>query len=37
MMQYTGVLGAGPSYTSDLSRAIYEMTTGDVGEGTKDL
>ena len=33
----TGVLGAGPSITTDLSRAIYEMTYGDVGEGSKDF
>ena len=33
----TGVLGAGPSIATDLSRAIYEMTYGDVGEGSKDF
>ena len=33
----SGVMGAGPSITTDLSRAIYEMTTGDVGEGSKDF
>ena len=33
----TGVLGAGPSITTDLGRAVYEMTTGDIGEGSKDF
>lgn len=33
----SGVMGAGPSITTDLSRAVYEMTTGDVGEGSKDF
>jgi len=33
----SGVMGAGPSITTDLSRAIYEIATGDVGEGSKDF
>jgi len=33
----TGVLGAGPSISTDLGRAVYEMTTGNVGEGSKDF
>ena len=33
----TGVLGAGPSITTDLGRAVYEMTTGDIGKGSKDF
>jgi hypothetical protein len=33
----SGVMGAGPSIATDLSRAVYEMATGDVGEGSKDF
>jgi hypothetical protein len=31
----TGLLGAGASITSDLISGMYEMVTGDIGEGTK--
>ena len=33
----TGLLGAGASITSDLISGMYEMVTGDIGEGTKDI
>jgi len=33
----TGLLGAGASITSDLISGMYEMVTGDIGEGSKDI
>lgn len=33
----TGVLGAGPSISTDLARGMYELTTGNVGEGSKEV
>jgi hypothetical protein len=33
----TGVLGAGPSITSDLARGMYELTTGNIGKGSKEV
>jgi hypothetical protein len=33
----TGVLGAGPSISTDLARGMYELTTGNVGEGSKEI
>ena len=33
----TGILGAGPSITSDLARGMWELTTGNVGEGSKEV
>jgi hypothetical protein len=33
----TGLMGAGPSISSDLIRGMWEITTGNVGEGSKDV
>ena len=33
----TGLMGAGPSIGSDLIRGMWEITTGNVGEGSKDV
>jgi hypothetical protein len=33
----TGVLGAGPSIAADLGRGVYDLTTGNIGEGTKQI
>ena len=33
----TGLLGAGPSIVTDLTRGAYEMVTGDVGKGSKEF
>jgi len=33
----TGVLGAGPSIAVDLGRGVYDLTTGNIGEGTKQI
>ena len=33
----TGILGAGPSITSDIVRGMWELTTGNVGEGSKEI
>ena len=33
----TGILGAGPSVATDLSRSMIKMVTGDVGEGMGDF
>ena len=33
----TGVLGAGTSISTDLARGMYELTTGNVGEGSKEI
>ena len=33
----TGVLGAGPSIAADITRGAYDLVTGNVGEGTKEL
>ena len=33
----TGLLGAGPSISSDLSIGMYELVTGNVGEGSKEI
>ena len=33
----TGVLGAGPSISTDIARGMYEITTGNVGEGSKEV
>jgi hypothetical protein len=33
----TGVLGAGPSIGLDLGRGVYDLTTGNIGEGTKQI
>lgn len=33
----TGILGAGPGITSDIARGLWELTTGNVGEGGKDV
>jgi hypothetical protein len=32
-----GVLGAGPSIGLDLGRGVYDLTTGNIGEGTKQI
>ena len=33
----TGLMGAGPNISSDLIRGMWEITTGNVGEGSKDV
>ena len=33
----TGLLGAGPSIGADITRGAYDLVTGNVGEGTKEL
>ena len=33
----TGLLGAGPSIATDIGRGVYDLTTGNVGEGTKEV
>jgi hypothetical protein len=33
----TGLLGAGPSITADLTRGAWDMVSGDVGGGSKDF
>ncbi len=33
----TGVLGAGPSIGVDIGRGVYDLVTGEVGEGTKEV
>jgi len=33
----TGVLGAGPSIALDYGTGIYNLLTGNVGEGTKEI
>jgi len=33
----TGVLGAGPSVTTDLGRGMYDIITGNYGEGMKEV
>ena len=33
----TGVFGAGPSIAADLGRGVYDLTTGNIGEGTKQI
>jgi len=33
----TGVLGAGPSIASDISRGAYDLATGNIGEGSKEV
>lgn len=33
----TGIMGAGPSYTYDLGKSVYDLLTGNVSEGSKDL
>ena len=36
-MLKAGVLGAGPSIGLDLGRGVYDLTTGNIGEGTKQI
>ena len=33
----TGILGAGPSIGADYARGMYDIVTGNVGEGTKEI
>ena len=33
----TGLLGAGPSIGADISRGVYDIVTGNPGEGTKEV
>ena len=33
----TGLLGAGPSIAADIGRGVYDIVTGNVGEGTKEV
>lgn len=33
----TGILGAGPSYTYDVGKGVWDMLNGEVSEGSKDL
>ena len=33
----TGVLGAGPNIGTDIARGAYDLVTGNIGEGTKEL
>ena len=33
----TGLLGAGPSIGADLTRGAYDLVTGNVGEGSKEI
>jgi len=33
----TGLLGAGPSIATDIGRGVYDLTTGNIGEGTKEV
>ena len=33
----TGLLGAGPSISVDIARGAYDLVTGNVGEGTKEI
>tara|TARA_R100000329_G_scaffold150291_2_gene142812 strand:- start:3153 stop:6650 length:3498 start_codon:yes stop_codon:yes gene_type:complete len=33
----TGLLGAGPSIATDIGRGVYDLTTGNIGEGTKEI
>ena len=33
----TGLLGAGPSISTDLARGMYELTTGNVGKGSGEI
>ena len=33
----TGLLGAGPSIATDIGRGTYDLVTGNVGEGTKEI
>jgi len=33
----TGLLGAGPSIATDLGRGVYDLATGNIGEGTKEI
>ena len=33
----TGLMGAGPSIAADIGRGVYDIVTGNVGEGTKEV
>jgi hypothetical protein len=33
----TGLMGAGPSITTDLALGAYDLVTGNIGEGTKEI
>ena len=33
----TGILGAGPSIASDITRGAYDIVTGNIGEGSKEI